>query len=196
MGTPPAADAVQSAYAQTLIRVKAKQLSRKPGFSSSDEPDLAQELSLHLLHQMVHYDPARASVNTFLSRVANTWAAGVLRDRRRLKRGGGRQIQALDQAFKPASEEEAPLTELLDHGALKRHVGQAGSCEQAAAELAMDIAAVIASLPPELKDLWHRLKHGTETSVARELNTSRRWVREGKERLRDAFRRAGFDGAV
>lgn len=34
-------------YARTLIRVKARQIVRRPGFSSSDTDDVEQDLFLH-----------------------------------------------------------------------------------------------------------------------------------------------------
>ena len=78
-------------YARTLIRVKAKQLVRRPGFSRSDQEDVEQDLFLHLLRQVQHFDPTRGSLNTFVARVVNSAAAMLVRERGRNKRspGGG-----------------------------------------------------------------------------------------------------------
>ena len=75
--------AVLTTYAQSLIRFKAKQLSRKPGFSRTDEEDVAQELTAYLLSRAHLFDPRRASADTFADRVIRTAKAMLLRDRRR-----------------------------------------------------------------------------------------------------------------
>ena len=53
-------------YARTLIRVKAKQIVRRPGFSRSDQEDIEQDLVVHLLCQAERFDPERGSLNTFM----------------------------------------------------------------------------------------------------------------------------------
>jgi DNA-directed RNA polymerase specialized sigma24 family protein len=68
-------------YARTLIRVKAKQIVRRPGFSRSDQADVEQDLVVHLLCQAEHFDPERASLNTFIARVIDSAVAMLVRER-------------------------------------------------------------------------------------------------------------------
>jgi len=62
-------DRVLTEYAESSIRVKARQLTRRPEFNRSDREDLEQELWLALLSQAGQYDPKRASLHTFIDRV-------------------------------------------------------------------------------------------------------------------------------
>ena len=89
---------VFSDYARNVIRLKARQLSRRADFSRSDEEDIAQDLTLHLLSQAQHFDPSRASLKTFVTHVVNSCVAMILRERWRQKRvpAHGAEIQSLE----------------------------------------------------------------------------------------------------
>ena len=97
MGTHTVHAALTTPYVTSLIRSKAGRLSRSSGFQRSEQGDLEQELTSHILKQAGHYDPARGSVNTFIDRVVTSAVAMVIRDRRRLKRGAGRRPISLEQ---------------------------------------------------------------------------------------------------
>ena len=56
-------------YATTLMRVKARQLAGNYGFTRSDREDIEQDLILHLIQQMRHFDPKRGGETTFVSRL-------------------------------------------------------------------------------------------------------------------------------
>ena len=48
-----------------LIRYKAKQLCRQPGFCNEDQSDLEQELMMELVRHLPAHDPLKASLRTF-----------------------------------------------------------------------------------------------------------------------------------
>jgi DNA-directed RNA polymerase specialized sigma24 family protein len=52
-----------------LIRHKARKLIGSYGFTSSDEEDLRQELTFHVIRNMKSYDPSRSSPRTFADRI-------------------------------------------------------------------------------------------------------------------------------
>jgi RNA polymerase sigma-70 factor, ECF subfamily len=191
MGTGPARDAVLTAYAQSLIRFKAKQLSRKPGFSRSDEDDVAQELTAHLLARAHLFDPSRASANTFAARVIQSAIAMLLRDRRRLKRAAGFAAQSLERTFVEQDQGMTSLREAIGALDLGRRTG-ADSEEGRRAEAVTDFVEVFQAMPPDLQDLCQRLIDGSEASVARDLGISSRQVRQALERIRNHFRAAGL----
>ena len=68
-------------YAQSCVRFKARQLSRRSEFRRCDEDDLRQELWLLLLREAHRFDPRRASLNTFVDRVLQTAAGMIVRGR-------------------------------------------------------------------------------------------------------------------
>lgn len=189
MDSAPARDAALSAYAQSLIKFKARQLSRKPGFSRSDEEDVAQELTARLLAQAPLYDPKRASANTFAERVIKSAVAMLLRDRRRLKRAAGFTAQSLEQTYVAQDHGIASLREMLRPSDLCRRTG-AGEVDDRRAEAIALVVDAFRSLPPDLQDICRRLTDGTPAGTARDLRISRRQVQNAIERVRRHFEAA------
>lgn len=190
MGVKPNRDAVLTAYAQSLIKFKARQLSRKAGFSRSDEQDVAQELTMHLLARAHLFDPNRASANTFAERVIRTAVAMLLRDRRRQKRAAGFGAHSLEQTCIVQDHGLASLREVLQSSDLGRRTG--ANDEEHRAETIAAVIEALRSLPPELQDICRGLIDGSAASVARDLGISRRQVTTAIERIRSYFWAAGL----
>jgi hypothetical protein len=76
-------DFVLTNYARNLIQVKARQLCRRREFLPADQADLQQELWLMLCERADAFDPAKASLDTFIDRVVNTAVGVILRNRQR-----------------------------------------------------------------------------------------------------------------
>ncbi len=191
MGPTRACDAVFTAYAQSLIKFKSRQLSRKPGFNRSDEEDVAQELTTHLLTQAHRFDPSRASADTFADRVIQSKIAMILRDRRRLKRAAGFSAQSLEQPTDVRDHGAASLRDVLGTADLNRRTGAGDDGERRAAIIAAVVEAV-RSLPPDLQDVCRRLIDRPTAAVARDLGTSRRQLRNAIESVRSHFEAAGL----
>ena len=192
MDSPHARNALLTAYAQSLIKFKARQLSRKPGFSRSDEEDVSQELTAHLLTQAGLYDPKRGSANTFADRVIKSAIAMLLRDRRRQKRAAGFTAQSLEQTYVRQDQGIASLRDVLGLADLYRRTG-AGDDDERRAETVAAVIEAFQSLPPDLQDLCRRLIDGTAASAARELGISRRQFRNAIERVRHHFEASGLE---
>ena len=185
---------VYSDYARTLIRIKARQLSRRADFSRSDEDDIAQDLTLHLLCQAQHFDPSRASPNTFVTHVVNSCVAMILRERWRQKRvpDNGTQVQSLESLVNVPDGPPVALGETISLGDAERRTGAAA---KSAAELCDDAEAfdhALQSLPAADRDVCERLKAGSRASVARDLRISRRKLRTHISNVRQQFERAGL----
>ncbi len=191
MGSPPARDAVLTAYAKSLIRIKARQLARKPGFTRSDEEDLEQELAMFLLAKGHLFDPARASVNTFTDRVIMSKVAMIIRDRRRQKRAGDFTAQSLEETRPRSEDEVGALRDALTEADARRRLGT----EASDLERAQRIAAVVEamrSLPAEDRDICCRLTERPAAAVARDLGISRHQLRKVIERVRLHFEARGL----
>lgn len=193
MGTAPAHDAVLTAYAKSLIQIKARQLSHKAGFNRSDEDDLRQELTMHLLRQAHRFDPGRASVNTFIARVVGSYVVTLLRRRARSKRAPGYFTQSLDQPVGNADGKVAVLRDRLSEADLGRRTGRGPDNSTERRDLADAVSQAIASLPVELQDICSRLGEGTIASVARDLGVSRCQVAKAIARIREHFRASGLE---
>jgi RNA polymerase sigma factor (sigma-70 family) len=186
-------DAVLTAYAQSLIRFKARQLSRKPGFSRSDEEDLAQEMRHFLLGRAHRFDPARASVNTFAARVINCCVATILRRRRCQKRAPGYRAQSLEATAVELEGRSVPLRDVLAETDLPNRVSGESEGEAERRELAEAVRQLVAALPPHLREICERLADETLSSVARDLGLSRYEMKKLMASIRERFQAAGMD---
>lgn len=181
-----APDAVLNAYAQTLIKYKAKQLSRKSGFRSSEEEDLVQELTMALIEKSHLFDPTRGAASTFADRVIRTAIAMLIRDRRRLKRAAGFTAQSLEQ----------PTSCDADTASLRDSLPATGSSAPQMVEGNDFISAVrsaVQLLPPDLKEIATRLKINPISAVARDMGISRRQLGNAIERIRKHFESKGLN---
>ncbi len=186
MGVTPNRDAVLTAYAQSLIKFKARQLSRRPGFTRSDQEDLEQDLTAHLLTQAHHFDPARGSANTFAERVIKSAIAMMLRGRRRQKRAAGLAAQSLERTFVQLDLGLQSLRDSLSAADHQRRTGNDGGDEDRG-ELVAAVTEAFRNLPPDLREICRRLSDGTASSVARDLGISRHQLRLAINRVRQHF---------
>ena len=186
--------ALATEYVQKLISIKARQLVRKPGFSRSDQPDVEQELVAHILKAAHLFDPARGSVRTFIAQVVDSAVAMILRDRRRLKRAAGFRVLSLaDPAFS-GTDRESTLAETIENADLRRRCGGACRRDDEDRVRTIDLAQILAGLPPHLQEMAVWLKEESEAAVARDLGISRRQVRKAVAQIREAFEAAGLSG--
>lgn len=189
MGPARTPGAVLTAYARIVINSKARQLSRRSGFSRSDEEDLVQELTLRLLEKEHLYDPARgATLDTFADRVITSAVKMILRDRRRLKRAAGFTAVSLESTTVIVDGRPVYLTEAVGDADLARVT----LAKRHGPDPAADLAELLDGLPSELVDIAHRLQDGTVASVARDLGTSRRQVYAAMARIRQHFQDTGL----
>lgn len=181
-------------YARTLIRVKAKQLARRPGFCRSDEEDVEQDLVLHLLSQAQHFDPKRGALNTFIARVVNSGVAMLVRDRTRIKRrpDDDVEVQSLEDKVEQPHGPPAPLWMVISLEDLERRIGSKSLTDAEVFELADQIASVMASLPEELRDICESLQHRNRSETECELGLSRRKFNQAMTRIREHFSKSGL----
>lgn len=187
-----ARDAVLTDYAHTLIPFKARQLSRRSGFTRSDEEDLEQDLWTALLSQAELFDPDRASIDTFIDRVVNSAVMMILRDRRRQKRANGFQAQSLSNPVYRCGPSTEPVDAELTAEDRCRYRGAFPVDES---QLTADREAAqhaLSEMPSELRDVCRRVMGGSISSAARELGRSRRQIRNVLAEARAYFERAGL----
>lgn len=181
-------------YARTLIRVKAKQLVRRPGFSRSDQPDVEQDLVVHLLCQAQHYDPDRGSLNTFIARVVDSAVAMLLRERGRMRRNpeGDAEVQSLAEMVPQPDGPPEALARLISQLDLERRTGGASLTDAQLFELVADVASVIPTLPPELQDICRSLLTRNRSETEAELGISRRGLQSAMVLIREHFVKSGL----
>lgn len=181
-------------YARTLIRVNAKQIVRRPGFSRSDQADVEQDLVVHLLCQAQHFDPDRGSLNTFISRVVDSAVAMLVRERERFKRNPGddAEVQSLADMVPQPDGPPEPLARLISRNDLERRTGVASLSDAQLFDLASDVASVLPSLPPKLQDVCRSLLTRNRSETEAELGISRRGLEAAIAAIREHFEKTGL----
>lgn len=180
-------------YARTLIRVKARQIVRRPGFSSSDSDDVEQDLFLHLLNQIQQFDPSRGSFNTFISRVVDSAVAMLVRERGRNKRAPATGvIRSLEVMVDQTDGPPSPLGATLSQDDAQRRTGVAAMSNSDLFELADDIAHLMDALPPELQAVCRARMDRNRKETERDLDLSRRNYDAAIEQIREHFALGGF----
>jgi RNA polymerase sigma-70 factor (ECF subfamily) len=184
-------DGIDSRIVQ-LVRRKAHQISRQPGFSAEDKRDLEQDLFLDLYRRLPRFDPARASFSSFANLVVNHRAATILETHRAAKRNPGRVACSFDEpTATPSANGEGEQAELTreEHLYLADELRLADPTD---ADLAFDVQRAVASLPFDLQTLCCDLAYETPTQISRESQISRQSVYEHRKEILRHFENAGL----
>jgi RNA polymerase sigma-70 factor, ECF subfamily len=174
---------------QALIRRKARRMIGRAGLTASDQPDLEQELVLHLLRRLpaaAGQPQCRALVNTVLDRCL----ANILRDLLAQKRNPKR-VGSLHQRV-PTEEGQAELGQTISREEQDARTGRQPRSDEERVDLQQDLAAALARLPPDLRELAERLQHQGVAEAARSTGVPRTTLYAGLRRLRQHFEQAGL----
>jgi len=164
MSEPALEQILSSALRAVQVRVAAAVVSgRAP---AGDRDDLEQEALLGLWAAMRHYDASRASLRTFLERVADKRFASLMRRHR-----NSVVLERLD-GYRFATADGIPAVQF--HVDFERVLAPLGDPDRMLARLLVDYG------PAE---------------ISRMLGVSRSTVYARIARLRSAFRAAGYDPA-
>lgn len=180
-------------YAAWLIRLKAKQLVGRAGFTQSDRPDIEQELHLDLLRRLPKLDESRAKRTTFIRHVVENRVASLLAERTAAARDYRRCTTSLDE---PADGEggscATALGDTLDGDAFLRRLGRGDGDDAGGQDLRLDVERVLAALPEDLRALAEGLMAETASEVARRHGVAHSTLRYRIGRLREHCEGAGL----
>lgn len=181
-------------YARTLIRVKARQLVRRPEFTACEVEDLEQELSLHILTRLDRFDPSRGSINTYFARVVDTAIAMLIRERGRIKRNGGAgvEIESLEKMVDQPDGAPTSLGGNLSDADAGHRYQTSHVSDLERSDLRMDVQSVMEELPPELRRMCEQLQRQDKSDVRRISGLSRRKFEAAISLIRDQFSKSGL----
>lgn len=172
-------------YASGLIKFKARQLSRRSGFTRTDRSDLEQELWADLLDRLPRYNSGKASLNTFIARVVDRKVATILRYHFAAMRSPARNEASLNE---PVADSDGRMVE--------RHqtTPEAAGAYQPIQDLRRDLDEVRSNLPSDvLREIMDAIgMGGTVNSIATDMGLSRRAVERHVGDLRRIFEDAGL----
>jgi RNA polymerase sigma-70 factor (ECF subfamily) len=180
-------------YTMKLVQCKARQLVGKAGYTWGDIEDIEQDLTLDLLERLPKFDPAKATLNTFADRVVGRRLCNLLRHRQAEMRDYRREAFSMNEEV----ETEDGMLEIIETVSQDEIDLRTGRCNRSVAErahLQMDLNAVVAGLPPELRQVADMLRTQSVAEVARDLGIPRRTFREKHlAQLREVFAASRLD---
>ncbi|MBN9524536.1 helix-turn-helix domain-containing protein, partial [bacterium] len=156
-----------------LLRGKARQVVRRCWLPAADRDDVEQDLAAHVWPRLGRYDAARSDREVFVRMLVARAAATVIR-RRRVRRVTDPLATAL-----LLGEGDAPDP-------------RSWPTREEAAARALDVAAVVAALPPRLRRTARAVAGGTVASAARALGLTRQQVYAHLAEMRGTFAAAGL----
>lgn len=176
-------------FARQLIVLRAKQVSRHPGFTKSDIPDLIQILMFRAWQSLSSYDPAKGRWTTYVRRTVDAEVVTLLRQTRARKRECRNGV-SLNRAVGDSKVERGKLLSSEDDQRIHCYKRSASK----RAEVVADVRAVLDALPKELRKVAKQyMRSESQTATARALKTSRRSVRRDMARIKTLFEDAGLE---
>ena len=178
-------------YAEKLIRIKARKLARTAASPEVDWEDFAQDMRLYLWRRLSKFDPARGVYEAFVTEVVKHYVASIIESRQALCRDYRRCRCSLNDPLKvKEGADPAERGDMLGENAGHLRRSGAGRPSAEYVNLAHDLKAILASLPPDLRDLCHRLMSRTPTEVEQETGTPRGTLHESVLKNRRKFEKA------
>jgi DNA-directed RNA polymerase specialized sigma24 family protein len=179
-------------FANTLIRIKARQLCRRTDFSRSDYDDLQQDMRLYLLEKAHLFDPNRGNIESFITNTLKTWVAMRLRYQNREKRRDSHKAASLERTF---VESDGCLTTL--GAALLEEDGHRLTQTESISpmerfELRDALKHGLQTLEPDDRALLLEVAEHGITSTAKSRGTSWRQINNAMTRIRRHFEKVGL----
>jgi RNA polymerase sigma factor (sigma-70 family) len=168
------------------VRRKVLRLIRSSSFLWNDQPDLEQELMLHLLRREHRHDPERAPLGTFISWILDNKIRQLLQARHACIRDQRCCQASLNQEY---IDDEGNICEWLDS------IIQSGrwdgpsreSRQHCAHELRIDLAAALAELSPPQLALCRCLMFHDIAETSRILGVPRSTLYDRIHAIREVF---------
>jgi len=184
---------VSHPYAATLIRIKARQLCRRTDFTRCEVEDLQQSMWAYLIEKAVLYDPARGNLEAFITTLVNTWVGMELRRRSREKRRQAHYNASLDTTMVKHEGDEVPLGATLGEADLLRRLGRQPESQTDRYVVREAILHAVKQLSAEQQELLADVLDSDITTAAERHGVSPSTVRRRLNKMREAFRDAGFN---
>ncbi len=179
-------------YAAKRIRFRANQMVGKHGFTEDDFKDMCQALMCDVLRRVPKFDDSRADIKIFISTVIDNGLAAMIKYREAKRRDHRREERALDEPVPDEDGEWTTFGETISEEEARSRLGRAGPTDLERADLAMDVAVVLAQLDETDRQLCLDLRFMTPSEVSREKGISRSFIYKRIADLRRKFVEAGL----
>ena len=182
-------------YALKQVRFRARKLIGKLGFKPTDQEDIEQELILHLLKWLPHYDPAKSARNTYLQLILKNKVSSIRRKRIQWMRSNAYETVSIEKIRKAERDSDHWAEKLIpDLETFESRHGNRNRTRREESELNMDVASVMGTLPPKLRHACVLLARHSKAQVAKQMGLSRtNFETEIIFPIHNAFEKAGID---
>lgn len=178
-------------FTRGIIRRKVKQLIGRAGFTRQDREDLEQELLARVLQSLPRFNPAQAHRNKFITTVVERYVANILRNKQAAKRDH-RRVTSLNVMIEITHEGPTELAQTVGERELDARLGRWRRSEPELAQLAIDVAEVIVTLPESWQTLLELRKTQTMQQIASEMGVPRTTLNDWMRRIRQGCENAGL----
>lgn len=175
-----------------LIKHKAWSLIGTIGFTISDRDDLEQELALDLLKRLPKFDPDRAQLITFITRILDNKIASIIEARKSGAFDFRMHSFSLNELIEDCDGYIIERGDEIDeYDYFSRARGQSLTAIELA-ELRTDISRSILDISPDLLELCHYLQMLNVTDISAATGIPRQRIYADISRLRVIFEDAGL----
>ena len=180
-------------YANKCIRMTVRTVIGRYGFTVQDREDLESELRVHLIGRLHRYRPGRGAKTNFIHHVVTNRICQIVALRKtelsRFPIG-----VALDETLKDEDGNAFRRSDMVDHDEYLVASDRQSRTAHESTELAIDLEIARRTLPPDLADLFERLRDQTVRDVCDETGAPKSSVLYRKWQIKRRFREHGLDG--
>jgi RNA polymerase sigma factor (sigma-70 family) len=184
-------DPSEDRFIRGIIKKKVGQLIGQAGFTPQDRESLEQELFRRVLQSLARFNPDVGHRNKYVTAVVERFVANVLRDKKAGKRDH-RRITSLNVTIEVAEEGPTELVQTIGDRELDARLCREKRSAEELSDLAMDLASIIQTLPPQWRKLIELRTSMTMPEIAREMGVPRTTLNEWMKRIRVRFEEAGL----
>jgi len=183
---------VTDPFTTNFVRLKARQLCLRTDYSRSDFDDLTQGMLLHLVEKQHLFDPARGSVEAFVTTAVTSWIRMELRYRGRDRRRGDIGALSLEGITLTVDGETEPLGKLIEGADLLRRTLGNQTAAADLIEIADAVGHALRGCSRPEQALLRQVVSLSVTGTARRRRVSRRKIERSLAGMRARFEESGL----
>lgn len=184
-------DVANDKFTRGIIRRKAIQISRRPGFSEQDLESLEQTLLAKVIKAMPSFDPNIAHRNVFITTVVERHAGRLIAERSFPKNGPG-QVQSLNAIVIGPENLPTELQYTLDESIRGARLQVERKAANELTDLVSDVAVAISRLPEPWQRMLELRKTHSLVQVSELMGVPRSTLRHWMSQIAERFEAEGL----
>ncbi|GAA4443334.1 hypothetical protein GCM10023156_00340 [Novipirellula rosea] len=189
--TTSAVDVINDNFTRGIILKKARQIVTRPGLGKQDIPTIEQALLAHVIEAMKSFDPAIGHRKSFTTTIVERYTKSILRGLRRHQTNSG-GVMSLNIEVIVQDEPPTQLQNTLSESVGRQRLQIDRRADIELADLASDMAAMIATLPEDWQRMLELRKEHSLVRVSELMGIPRRTIRDWMKQVAERFEEAGL----